>query len=1077
MQFGLNPSVRQWTVQRKDETSATAGYMLLRLTNRDRQDHSEQGRSSSPMSRCRVWCLVCLTPLIVAVWASAALGSDVSAGQTLSSDRPKASTAAPSQRSVKPLADPVVSADADLKAGRAITWTDGRGQMLLLDREVSVAIGAYGFRAKRAVVRIATDPHPGRLVHRLAIYLHSASPLRGLGPVEAQAPRLLVTASIAGRVGLVADLMRHEDSVPDDPWVGEANERIGRYLKAAASPSLDVPEGKKLFDKSVEALKQYRRQQIAWQAQQKRLTGSLPVKGKDRAVTRPAESAPVSGLPVRPIMSTGGTVSFHADKLIYQQDQNQDQSTLALMGNVQVVYQNPGRRQGMSLRAENAVIFLAPGAMDRLGGHSANAEDVRGFYLEDNVVATDGQYTVRAPRVYYDLVRNKAVVLHAVFYTWDVRHRVPIYVRAQKLRQESLTHWSAHQAVLTTSEFAQPHFSIASDRIEFRQQNHADRPSGYRFAAKNSTMRWGELPLFYWPYLAGDAQMLREKVLPRVSASYGDQDGLVVRSRWNLFAVAGQPDPDGVKLRGRLDYLGDRGPATGVNLKYTLPQMFGTLDSYIVLRDDGDDEISGRRRLEHDGDTRGYALWRHRQYLRDSWELSIEGSHVSDETFLEEFFKQEAEVSKPYETSIYLKKQEGDRAFTFLAGFHAMDFTAQTTTLQSPGYTVEKTPQLGYHRIGASLWRDRLTYTTETSVSRMRIRAGKDRPASRGFDANASTRLFGLAVPQTRFEDAVDTAGIPSNHRWRLDSRHEIQSPLKMGVLDLVPYVVGRVTLYDDDFDEFAGEDDPLRLWSSLGLRVHTQVSKIYEDVRVPALDVNRLRHVIEPRIDLFWSGSTINSDDIPVYDSDVEDLSEGLGLRVGGRHILQTQRGGPGRWRSVDWLVVGADLVLRSDDSDVDTDIARFFSYRPELSRGGDHFHADLMWMVSDVLATVGQLTYSLEDSLVSQWRLGVSLQHTPRLSFFTDYSEIDVLSSRLLTYGLSYRLTSKYSVHYAHTLDLGGNESRHIAVTLERRLPRWNLQVVARIDDIEDEASFGVVLLPEGLRASGSSLSTIGR
>ena len=129
--------------------------------------------------------------------------------------------------------------------------------------------------------------------------------------------------------------------------------------------------------------------------------------------------------------------------------------------------------------------------------------------------------------------------------------------------------------------------------------------------------------------------------------------------------------------------------------------------------------------------------------------------------------------------------------------------------------------------------------------------------------------------------------------------------------------------------------------------------------------------------------------------------------------------RGGTGQWRNVDWLVLGMDLVLQNEESN--TDVARFFSYRPEFSVGGDHFNSNLMWMISDVLAAVGELNYNLENRLVSHWRLGASLQQTPRLSFFTDYSEIDVLSSRLLTYGFNYQLTPKYTIGYAHTLDLG--------------------------------------------------------
>ena len=183
---------------------------------------------------------------------------------------------------------------------------------------------------------------------------------------------------------------------------------------------------------------------------------------------------------------------------------------------------------------------------------------------------------------------------------------------------------------------------------------------------------------------------------------------------------------------------------------------------------------------------------------------------------MEEFLHQEAELSKPYETSIYLKKQEIDRAFTFLAQQSSVDFTPQTTTLQAPGYLVEKTPQLGYYQQGVSLWDDRLTYSNQTTLGRIRISAGQDSPSDRGFDLQQSTRLFGLA-PATEFDTALRATGIPGNYRLRLDSRHEIQSPLKMGMLDLVPYAVGRATLYDDDFVEFSGEDDRFRGWGSVG--------------------------------------------------------------------------------------------------------------------------------------------------------------------------------------------------------------------------------------------------------------------
>ena len=44
--------------------------------------------------------------------------------------------------------------------------------------------------------------------------------------------------------------------------------------------------------------------------------------------------------------------------------------------------------------------------------------------------------------------------------------------------------------------------------------------------------------------------------------------------------------------------------------------------------------------------------------------------------------------------------------------------------------------------------------------------------------------------------------------------------------------------------------------------------------------------------------GSTIDPERFPVFDDDVEAIQEGYGVRLGLRNTLQTQRGGPGRWR-----------------------------------------------------------------------------------------------------------------------------------------------------------------------------------
>ena len=445
-----------------------------------------------------------------------------------------ASIAPPTESAVHTtLADPIVRADCLLKADRTVSWNDGQTRMLLLEREVTVQIGAYGFRAHRVVARIDIKRLPGhQSLHQLTLYLDQAQPLQGTGPVSAQAPRLLVTATTSGQLRLSTNLLEKQIEAVNDAFVNQAILRMARHRLALETQPLDVPPGAKLLSQDIQSIREIRRQQIAQESLRKALADQTAKAQSSDPLATTSEVAP------RPIMSSSGTLIFHADKMVFQDNQNSnDQSTLALLGNVRVVYQNHNRQQSMSLQAENAVIFIAADAANRVSQRHANAADVSGVYLEDNVVATDGQYTVRAPRVFYDLKKNKAIVLDAVFYAWDVKHDIPIYVRAEKLRQESMTHWSASGATLTTSEFAEPHFSIASGQLMFRRQMTSDGSPGYRFVARDSTLRWGPMPIFYWPYLAGSSASLEDHVLPRVSGSYSDHDGAIVKttgicSRW-----------------------------------------------------------------------------------------------------------------------------------------------------------------------------------------------------------------------------------------------------------------------------------------------------------------------------------------------------------------------------------------------------------------------------------------------------------------------------------------------------------------------------------------------------------------
>ena len=958
--------------------------------------------------------------------------------------------------------------DVILQADRADAWNHRHDRMLLLDRQVSVAVGRYGFRADRAVVHIGSSEGPDPLQRQVWVYLVNARPLKGRGPVQASAPQLTVTIRTLGEIRLKTDRLRHNEAPVVDPLVAEAWDSLPTAASATMTPGTTGPIVKAPPD-----------HQIKEHWREGKMPGSARVAAKSgrdpESVDAPGPVSWEGDIAVSPTVTPtsmvsprlpAGTVSFGADRIVYQPHEG-GESTVSLIGHVVVTFQGLDVQRSVSLTADNAVIFLAPDTVSKLAQRRVDATALRGVYLEDHVTVTDGKYTIRAPRVYYDLKSNRAVVLDAVFHTWNTSRGVPIYVRAKMLRQVAEGSWSAQAARLTTSEFAVPHFAIGAGSVSFRRELSPEGQAVFPVQAKDATLRWNDVPFGYWPRFSGELGSADDLPLKRVRAGYSGDNGPVVETTWDLFSLLGRPQPEGVEFNGKVDYLGDHGPALGLSLDYQRPAMHGSASGYLVIQDDSEDQIGDRRDVEFDGDVRGYALWQHRQHHRQDWELSLELAVVSDVTFLEEFLREQAEQSKPYETSIYLKKQEADWAFTFLAQYDLVNFVPQTTVLQAPGYEVEKLPELGFYQMGTSLLDDRVTYYGQVRLSRMRLRFGRDTPFERGFDSLTSFLLFGQNDLST-FNAAARARGLPKDWRMRADTRHELEVPSKIGPIDFIPYAVGRATGYEEDFGDFRGEDDQGRLWGGIGIKAHTQFSRTFNNAMHAMLDVHRLRHVVEPSVDVFWSGSTVNPEDLPVFDQDIEALHEGMGFRFAIRNTLQTQRGGPARWRSVDWLTWDAHVVLRSDDADLDTDIARFFAFRPELSLGGDHMHSDLAWMITDALAAVGQITFNMEEDRAAQWRVGSSLQHTASLTSFVDYAEIDALSSRLLYYGFEYTLTRKYHLTLRHVLDFGRDESRDIEVRLERRLPRWRMLLLARIDELDDEQTFGVLVVPEGLGSS---------
>ncbi len=674
------------------------------------------------------------------------------------------------------------------------------------------------------------------------------------------------------------------------------------------------------------------------------------------------------------------------------------------------------------------------GALGVMGGGMGSDSGVAGVYLKGDVVLTRGDRMIRAAELYYDLENDRALILDAVMRTTIPDRELPLYIRAEQIRQLSSTEFQARKARVSTSEFYTPHVHLGAEEItliDATPRGETGEMVGLeagRYRAHDVTLNSEGIPFAYWPYSEGDFRR-GESALRSARLSYGDDFGMSVETRWYLFNLLGVEAPKGVDAILRADYFSKRGPGTGLNVFYETEHSRGLLDGYYV-HDRGEDDLGSFREDTDDQPNRGRLTWRHMEFLPDNWRLTLEGSYVSDPTFLEEWFNNEFEEGKEQETLAYLKKQENNWAFALLAQWRILDFLAQT----------EHLPDASFHWIGEPLG-DLANYYNESHMGLVHRRVDE-------------RQLFD--------QDLFDRSRIESDLTVRADTRNELTLPIRLGNAQVVPYAMARTGYWDGSM----GEGSVGRMLGSVGIRTGTQFWKVFEGVTSKLLDLYGLRHIITPEMTAWMSSSNVDSINMYQFDRGIEDIDDFYGASLALRQRWQTKRGGPGNWRVVDWIKLDLELNVFGGVPELNDNrsIGRFYSYRPEASSPRNHVRSDFSIRLSDTATLLADANWNLNDGSMDLLNLSYAVEHTPRFSYVLGYRRIGPTDSNLIGGGTNYQFNTKYSGSVRAYYDIEYNKLAEFDVTIVRRWPRWYTALTFGLDNIEDDISLSLSVWPEG-------------
>ncbi len=681
---------------------------------------------------------------------------------------------------------------------------------------------------------------------------------------------------------------------------------------------------------------------------------------------------------------------------------------------------------------------------------------VVGVYLRGDVLLSRGDWAIRADELYYDFENDRSLVLDAVMRGMLTEQNLPIYVRAEQIRQLSSNQYLARKAMISTSEFNTPHVFIGAERVQLTDLTARDmsgRETGIlsgRYAMRDVTLNLDGVPVAYWPYATGDFRR-SETSIKSISTGYSDDFGATFQSKWHLFNLLGLEEPQGVDTILRLDYFSERGPGIGLDIDYELENAYGLLRSYYIY-DTGEDNLGPFRDGHHGNENRGRHTWRHRQLLPKGWELTLEGSWISDRNFLEEYFRPESEQGKEQETLVYLKKQERNWAFTLLGQWRVLDWLTQT----------EHLPDLAFHWAGEPLG-ELASYYNESHLGfvRYRPREGRLLDTWKGIlyaISNGVSPINAVSTPTSvqRKNNVFDSSDVT----FRADTRNEIDFPIQVGPAKIVPFVMGRVGYWDGT----PREGSLARLFGSLGVRTASEFWRTFENIESELLDVHGVRHIIRPEITAWASGSNHDSRDLYPFDEGIETIDDFYGTSIAIRQRWQTKRGAPGAWRTVDWITLDIEANFFGNQPRYMDDIGRFYANRPENSNARSHVRADFSYRISDTTVILSDANFDMNDGHLDLFNLSYAVERSPRFSYFVGYRLIEDTNSNLVGGGINYKISTKYSTASRLYYDLERNEMETFDVTIIRKFPRWYAGLTIEVDNIEEDFGVSLSMWPEG-------------
>jgi LPS-assembly protein len=628
-------------------------------------------------------------------------------------------------------------------------------------------------------------------------------------------------------------------------------------------------------------------------------------------------------------------------------------------------------------------------------------KDTKEAWAEGHVRINQGAQEWIAPSAYYNFATQRLKAGEASGFV------EPLYLHVQNLEQVGTNHYVFARSTVTTSDLEHPGYSL--------QSKHGETWTGDRLVLHDATVHLWDKPVLWSPLviwsLKGD--------MPPVVVTVGDD------SLWGAFLLSSftWKVNKNIDLTVHADERIERGFGTGADLKYQFGEAaHGLLTGYFIDDSHPDKSEPGFGTKTNapasgfvtNSPARYRAEWQHKQFLTNDVSVTVDLNKMSDAEMLYDYFRHEFDHNRAPDSVADITKAGPDYTLSFLVRPQFDEFFTEVERLPEAKLAVDRT------RLGNTPF----FYEGESSVGQY-------------HDVPGDTNIVGTGESPDFVGNAV-----------RADTFHQIVVPSMVGGwLSVVPRAGIRGDYYSRAPSDAPETQNVTRVVYDLGADTSFKISREWDDVHNHWLQIDGLRHILQPFADYQW---------IPRPDRSTNDLFQFDAVRnvtLLGGDTLSVTRYSPLAFPENDQIdsITGEDTIrfglrqtlqTRRDNQAWDLiNLTGWTDYEIEKTTGETDFSdffgtAELRpyrWLSLD---TFGR--YQINGGIMREFNTALRLIDADRwsLGIGTRYLRGD---SNLVSVDWAYKLTRHWTAHLYERVDLQEGLWEEQEYTLRQETHDW--------------------------------------